>query len=578
MIKGGRMEETKVKNKKQTFMAGVMTIMFAQIVIKVLGLLYRLVITNVPYFGDEGNGLYGAGFQIYMLLLSIATTGVPGAIAKLVSERIAVGKNKEAHQIFKIAFALFAVIGLIGTSILYLGAEVIASEWIGNPAVEGVLKALAPSIVFVAISAVIRGYFNGMYNMKATSNSQMLEQLFKSLLTIGFVLGIYQIFKIQPSTWASFLNITEDNVTEIMAIVANLASTIAAAIGFLYLYIFYNRRKKEIWKNINESSVTYKPESIKRTVKTILALSIPMSLASIVSAINRNVDTFTVINGLTDMLVAQGSMAYDLVVKEATRLYGILSGKVDMLIGLPLSINIAFATALVPAVSEAIAQKDKKTATRRISFSLRTSMLIALPCSIGMCILAEPILNLLFPNQIAAEAPLLLQISAFTIIFSVLNQTINGALQGLGKIFIPAISLAIGAMVKLILNLVLIRIPGIGINGAAIGSVCCHLVATCIGFNILRKNIKLETNFTQFILKPVAATGIMALMTILSENILKNFIGSSRVITLLAIAIAVISYLLAVILLKVFEREDYHMLPFGDKIYKFLEKIKLIKA
>ena len=104
------MEETKVKNKKQTFMAGVMTIMFAQIVIKVLGLLYRLVITNVPYFGDEGNGLYGAGFQIYMLLLSIATTGVPGAIAKLVSERIAVGKNKEAHQIFKIAFALFAVV------------------------------------------------------------------------------------------------------------------------------------------------------------------------------------------------------------------------------------------------------------------------------------------------------------------------------------------------------------------------------------------------------------------------------------------------------------------------------------
>lgn len=572
------MEETKVKNKKQSFMAGVMTIMFAQVVIKVLGLLYRLVITNVPYFGDEGNGLYGAGFQIYMLLLSIATTGVPGAIAKLVSERIAVGKNKEAHHIFKIAFALFAIIGLIGTSILYLGAEVIASQWIGNPAVEGVLKALAPSIVFVAISAVIRGYFNGMYNMKATSNSQMLEQLFKSVLTIVFVLGVYQIFSVQPSNWATMFNITEDTVTEIMACVANLASTVAAAIGFVYLYVFYSRRKKEIWKNINESKETYKPDNIKHTIKTILALSIPMSLASIVSAINRNVDTFTVINGLTDMLMAQGTMAYELVVKEATRLYGILSGKVDMLIGLPLSINIAFATALVPAVSEALAKKDKKTATRRISFSLRTSMLIALPCSIGMCVLADSILHLLFPNEIAAEAPLLLQISSFTIIFSVLNQTINGALQGLGKIFIPAFSLGVGAITKLILNLILIRIPEIGINGAAIGSVCCHLVATCIGFSILRKNIKLETNFKQFILKPVVATGIMALMTILSENILNNIIDSSRVVTLLAIAIAIITYFLAVIRLKIFEREDYHMLPFGDKIYKILEKIKLVKS
>jgi len=572
------MGEAKVKNKKQSFMAGVMTIMFAQIIIKVLGLLYRLVITNVPYFGDEGNGLYGAGFQIYMLLLSIATTGVPGAIAKLVSERVAVGKHKEAHHIFKVAFALFAVIGLIGTSILYLGAEVIASEWIGNPAVEGVLKALAPSIVFVAVSAVIRGYFNGMYNMKATSNSQMLEQLFKSLLTIAFVLGIYQIFTIQPSNYAEIFNISEDTVTQVMAMVANLASTVATAIGFVYLYVFYNNRKREIWKNIKDSKVEYNPEKIKKTIKTILALSIPMSLASIVSAINRNVDTLTVINGLTDMLSTQGVMAYDLVVKEATRLYGILSGKVDMLIGLPLSINIAFATALVPAVSEALAKKDNKTATRRISFSLRTSMLIGLPCSVGMCILAEPILHLLFPNEIAVEAPLLLQISAFTIIFSVLNQTINGALQGIGKIFIPAASLGIGAITKLILNLILIRIPEIGINGAAIGSVCCHLVATCIGFTILRKNIKLDTNFVQFILKPVVATGIMALMTVMSEKILINFIGSSRVITLLAIIIAVITYFLSVILLKVFEREDYHMLPFGDKIYRFLEKIKLVKA
>ena len=565
-------------NKKQSFMAGVMTIMFAQIIIKLLGLVYRLVITNIDYFGDEGNGLYGAGFQIYMLLLSIATTGIPGAIAKLTSERIAVGKNKEAHRIFKIAFMLFACIGLIGTSLLFFGAKYIAAELIGNPAVEGVLVALSPSIFFVAISAVIRGYFNGMYNMKATSNSQMLEQLFKSILTIGIVVAIFFIFTSNPASLAQVFNITEENVTATMAAGANLASTISAAIGFVYLYGFYARRKKEIWSNIKESKAEYKPESIKKTIKTILFLSIPMSLASIVSAINRNVDTFTVINGLTVALETQGKLAADLIVAEATRLYGILSGKVDMLIGLPLSLNIAFATALVPAVAEAMALGDKKTVTRRVSFSLRTTMLIGLPCAIGLCVLAGPILELLFPNAIAAEAPLLLQISSFTIIFTVLNQTMNGALQGIGKIFVPAISLGCGALTKLILNLVLIPIPEIGIMGAAIGSVSCHIIACIINYSVLRKNIELDIKPIQSIIKPILATALMGICAIATLKGTQLLLGSSRIATICAIVVAVIVYALSLILLKVFEREDYHMLPYGDKIYAFMKKIHLVKA
>ncbi len=562
-------------NKKQTFMAGVLTIVIAQVVIKVLGLVYRLVITNIPYFGDEGNGLYGAGFQIYMLLLAIATTGVPGAIAKLVSERRALGKPKEAHQIFKVAFMLFAIIGLIGTALLFFGANYIATNLIGNPKVEGVLVALSPSIFFVAISAVIRGYFNGMYNMKASSNSQMIEQFFKSLLTIVIVLLLYLMVP-QVGKLANLFNVTEDNVTSIMAAGANLASTIATAIGFVYLYFFYVRRKKEIWKDIRDAQEGYVKQSKRKLIKMILFLSIPMSLASIVSALNRNVDTFTVIRGLKTALAE--SMPAELIEDEATRLYGILSGKVDMLIGLPLSLNIAFATALVPAVSEAIALNDKKTATRRISFSLRTTVLIALPCAVGLCVLAEPILKLLFPGAYAPEATLLLQISAFTIIFTVLNQTINGALQGLGKVFIPAMTLAIGATIKLILNLILIPIPEIGVNGAAIGSVACHLVATIIGFTILRKLISLDLTKMNFVIKPVIATALMGISAYLTQTYLPNLISSSRLVTIIAILVAVIVYILSIILLKIFSREDYHMLPYGDKIYHFFEKLKLVKS
>lgn len=564
-------------NKKQSFMAGVLTLFFAQIVIKVLGLIYRLVITNIPYFGDAGNGLYSAGYQIYTLLLAIASIGVPSAISKLVSERIAVGKHREAHEIFKTALLLFGIIGFIGSSILFFGARYIATSMIGNPDVEGIMVALAPAVFFVAISAVIRGYFNGMYNMKVASNSQMLEQLFKSILTIGLVVAVYFLAVVNPTDLSKTLGLSTETVTVAMATAANAASTIATAICCGYLLTYYQRSKKEIWKNINESNqVAYKKERKISIMKKILAVSIPISLASIISAINRNIDTFTVINELK-IALASSFPTMDLIKNEATRLYGILSGRVDTLIGLPTALNVAFATALVPAVSETMAKGDVKTAKRRITFSIRTTLLIALPCAIGMCVLAEPILNLLFPNVYATEAPLLLQISSFTIIFTLMNQTVAGALQGLGKVMVPAISLGCGAIIKLILNLLLIRNPQIGIYGAAISSVAASLTAMIINLVVLRNKIKLDTNKTQLILKPILATAFMGAVAFLSQYYLTTYFIKGRMATVITILLAVIAYIFAVLSFKIFDRDDYHMLPFGDKIYKFLQKIKIVK-
>jgi stage V sporulation protein B len=564
-------------NKKQSFMAGVLTLFFAQIVIKILGLIYRLIITNIPYFGDAGNGLYSAGYQIYTLLLAIASIGVPSAIAKLVSEKIAVGKHREAHDIFKTALLLFGIIGLIGSSILFFGARYIATSLIGNPDVEGIMVALAPAVFFVAVSAVIRGYFNGMYNMKVSSNSQMLEQLFKSILTIGLVVAVYFLAVVNPTDLAKSLGLSVDTVTVAMATAANAASTIATVICCGYLLIYYQRSKKEIWKNINEANeIGYKKEKKTSIMKKILAVSIPISLASIISAINRNIDTFTVINGLK-VALAGLYPTVELLQNEATRLYGILSGRVDTLIGLPTALNVAFATALVPAVSETMAKGDAKTARRRITFSIRTTLLIALPCAIGMCVLAEPILNLLFPNVYAKEAGLLLQISSFTIIFTLMNQTVAGALQGLGKVMAPAASLGCGAIVKLILNLILIRNPQIGIYGAAISSVAAALTAMIINLIVLRKKIKLDTDKVSLIIKPIIATLVMGAVAFLTHYYANMLIEKDRIATIIAILLAVIVYIFAILSLKVFDREDYHMLPLGDKIYKFLQKLKIVK-
>ena len=147
--------------KKETFLQGVVTLIFSQVLIKLLGLIYTLYLTNRSGFGDKGNGIVAAGYQIYAMLLTISSIGVPNAISKLVSERVALGDHKGAHRIFKIAFATFAFIGIVGSLMLFFGAHAIANYWLQIPEAEMTLVALSPAIFFVAISSVMRGYFNG---------------------------------------------------------------------------------------------------------------------------------------------------------------------------------------------------------------------------------------------------------------------------------------------------------------------------------------------------------------------------------------------------------------------------------
>ena len=405
--------KVRMQKGKETFMQGVITLIFSQVLIKLLGLIYTLYLTNREGFGDKGNGIVAAGYQIYAMLLTVSSIGVPNAISKLVSERIAIGDNKGGYRIFKIAFATFAMIGLVGSLLLFLGANVIANLWLQIPEAEMTLVALSPAIFFVAISSVMRGYFNARQNIKATARSQSLEQVFKTTLTIILV---------------EIVAIVSHASTEWMAGGATLATTLATFAGFGYLHLYYKTKRTEIAREI-KATVRYKYERVSTIIKKILMVSIPIALTAIMSSLNKNIDSFTVVRSLKQF------MPEDMAISQ----YGILGGKVDMLTSLPLSINVAFSTALVPAISAAKAKKDKKTITQKTSFSLLVSMLIGLPCTIGMCLFAGPILNLLFPN--ASSGEVVLQISSLTIIFTILDQTINGALQGYGKLMRPTISL-----------------------------------------------------------------------------------------------------------------------------------------
>lgn len=561
------------QTKKNSFMTNVSIILFSQIAVKILGLVYRMAITNINGFGDDGNGYYNTGFQVYTLLLAISSVGIPNAISKMTSERTALGDYRGAHKIFKTAMVLFFFVGLVCAAILFFGADFIVGTILGQADADGakyVLKALAPSVIFVCMSAVIRGYFTGMSNMKATSMSQVLEQVFKCVFTVGIVwvmagLSIYPDSEVKAYSLAAG---------------ANFASTIATVLSFIYLIYFYNKNKRGIWQNVRAGTGETVNLSFGRMCRNILMISIPISLGGIISAINRLVDTATITRGIEvafqNVIPAHGNTAaiFNPTMKqlnlEALRLSGILS-KSDTLLNLPIAMNIAFATVLVPSIAGALAVGNKKEARGKISYSFLISILIIFPCAIGYITMAEPIYLLLYPNaKLGSE---LLQISSVALIFIALNQTISGSLQGIGKIYVPATGLLMGCIAKFILNVILIRQPSINIYGAPISSIACQVISFAYGFTILCRHTSLKLNLKKYILKPLIAAVGMGACAVAVYRIVMMLCGLNIAALFAAIAVAVVVYLLFVLFLKILTSEEIEQLPAGNMLLKKLQSL-----
>ncbi len=522
-------------------MEGVVVLMFSQVIIKIVGLIYKLYLTNKEGFGDKGNAIYSGAFQIYALFLTVSSIGVPNAISKLVSSKVAIGDDKGAYRIFKIAFAMFGLFGFIGSSILFFGANYIANSYLQIPEAEIAILALAPSVFLVSVSAVLRGYFNGRENLSVTANSQSLEQIFKTVFTILIVNQIAAI---------------SCNDTILMAGAATLATTLATLFSLIYLYKYFIKRKKEVWKEVILST-RYKKESVMKIIKNILAVSIPIALCALFSVISKTIDAVTVVRILKGIIGEQ----------EATLQYGILSGKVDTLITLPFSFNIAFATALVPTISAAIAKKQVHIAKRRIEFSILVTILIGLPCTICMSLFSSPILNLLFPN--ASSGAEMLEIASWTIIFVVLIQTINGALQGLGKVNTPVIAFAFGAIIKLIFNILLI--PTMGIKGAIVSSILSHISSFIMCIMSLRNNLDISFKISKFLIKPLFASIAMAACSYIIY-IKMYLVIPQKFLLIFSLSIGIIVYLILIFVLRILSEEEIFMIPYGQKIYKRIKK------
>ena len=543
----------KEKKKKNTFAKNVLMLMFSQVLIKLLGLIYRLAITNIKGFGDVGNGYYSAGYQVYAVLLIISSQGIPGAVSKLVSNKVAKGKYNEAHRVFKVSMVVFGIIGFIASLLLLLSANFVSSKILNVPDVSYVLKVLSPAIFFVCVSAVIRGYFAGLGTMKASSVSQALEQFFNCVLTITFV---YALVGKEPY---------------IMAAGGNLSTTLAILISFSYLIVFYKKNIKE-WREESDDVVITTKEENRKMVKMIIATAIPLTVGSVISVVTSFIDTVTVSNCI--QIAYSGILKSKILLeKEAMRLTGILS-KVDTLVNLPLAVNLSFYSALIPEITAAISKKDFKSASKKISFSISSSLLILIPCAIGFIVLADPILKMLYPN--ASDGAHILQIAAVTMVFVGINHTIQGSLFGLGKMYTPALALLIGCVIKIGLNLVLITNPNINIYGAVISSFICQFVVFMIVYITMKRNIKVKFEPMKHIIKPLLAGLIMGAV-IFFINYLFNGVIRNSILTIINIMIGAVVYLISVFALKILSKDEILMLPKGEKIYNLLVKLKFYK-
>lgn len=536
------------KIRKNGFIEGIIILIISQGLTKILGLVYTLYLVNREGFGDSGNAIYSSGYQIYAMLLTLSSIGVPNAISKMVSEKLAIGDFRSGNRIFKISLATFSIIGLTGTAILFLGADYIANVLLQIPEAKITLKVLSPAIFFVAVASVFKGYFNGMGNMEGAAKSQIIEQVGKTCFTILIVELIAKISKTS---------------TKYMAAGATIATSLATFLGFIYLVYYYYLCRKKIGGDIHKS-VNYKYERVSKIIKNILKVSIPIALSSIMASLTKNIDSITVVRELKNFLS----------ISEAKIQYGILSGKIETLVAFPLSFNLAFATALVPAISAANAIKNSKEIKEKITFSLLIGIIIGIPCTIGMNIYAKQILDLLFPN--ANRGIEILQISSISIVFIILAQTISGALQGLGKELIPAKAFGIGILVKIVCNIFLIKIPSIGIKGAAVGTVLCNFVAFVISYKYLKDITNIKLTFIKYIFKPILASIIMCICSYSILNLLKG-IMIEKLVTIITLIFAVIIYFISIIILKLFSEEEIVKLPCGNQLYQLLQKMKIYK-
>lgn len=541
----------KAKKKGGSFIKQAAILAAASLLVRFLGFIYRLPLTNM--IGDEGNAIYAGGYYIYTFLLILSSAGLPAAISKLVSERIALKQYRNAHRVFQAALAISTSLGAFFAILLFLTAHQMANL-IGIPDSYYSILTLCPTLVIVAIMSVFRGYFQGMHTMVPTAISQIIEQVFNAFFSVYLA-------------WV-FLSV---NVPEGLTKNIPLASAggtmgtgIGALAGLVVVIFAYSLIRPYLLWRAERCRQPYE-ESKRQLIGRVLQTAWPIIAGTAVFSITNLIDMGMVVNILQTTGFSEA---------EASALYGQLSGKYVTLTTLPVTISTAIATAVLPSIAASVKLREKKQVRRKMALTYRISMIISVPAAVGISALGPQIIQMLFPR--ASDGGMLLTVGGISIIFLALCQTSTGILQGIGHIKVPVVGAILGAITKVILNLLLIRIPSINVLGAVLSTTGCYLVAAVFNVIMLSRKTGTRFDFMGSFLKPVIGSVAMAAGTLGSYHLFFALIGSNTIATLLAICVAVAVYGLVMLLIKGIVEEDLRTVPGGGKLIRIFKRLRLL--
>ncbi len=552
--------------KKQGFVYGALILMLSNIIVKIVGALFKIPLANA--IGDTAMGYFSSAYSIYSMCFLISTAGLPVAISRMIAASRARGRGQEVDAIYRISLLIFVVIGFVGSAALFFGSDAIAAAQ-GEEALHLCIKTISPIMFFICLVSSIRGYFQGCQNMVPTAISQVIEVM--GNLCLGLTAGVLANKNgYPPATVASF------------ALGGVTLGVVASAV--------YMAFAKWVGDRDREVGMDSSCKSKKELAKELVLIAIPITISSSVLSLTSVIDSVLAVRRLGDACVGVSYFAADPKNPVAVTLYGAYMAKAVTLFNLPPTIIYPFAISIIPAISSADATSDRGELKKTMDFTFRIVCVICLPCAVGLGVMAKPIIDLLFSSNDpiylngvgeafysnSVVAPMLTVLSA-AILFSGLISVSGAMLQASGYAHLSIISTCCGVGVKALAAWVLIGIPAIGHFGIPISTLCCYLIMFCFNLYFLAKHVDYRLPFRTILLRPLISAAFCGVAAIASYLCLKPHLPSALA-TLASILVAAIVYLVTLFRIRGFEKEDVLMLPKGEFIFKLLCKLRLIRG
>ena len=550
--------------KKQGFVHGALILMLSNIVVKAIGALFKIPLSNI--IGDTAMGYFNSAYSIYSMCFLISTAGLPVAISRMIAASRARGKRREVEKIYRVSLMIFLGIGIIGTMFLFFGADAIA-RLPGEPELAICIKAISPIMFFICLVSCVRGYFQGNQNMTPTAVSQIVEVL--GNLFLGLSAGIFA----KKAGYAS----------PVIAAFALAGITLGVVASGVYLAFVKWLSDRQNAMDQGEAC-----ESAGQIARSLIAIAIPITISSSVLSLTSVIDSMLAVRRLNDACVNVIYFAAQSTKPVAVTLYGAYMAKAITLFNLPPTIIYPFAISIIPTISASEATGDQLSLKKTMDFTFRIVSVICLPAAIGMGVLARPIIGLLFSSNepvyfdAAGTAHLsnditapMLAILCGAIVFSGLISVSGAMLQASGFERKSIISTTVGVSIKALAVVFLIGIPRIGYFGIPLSTLFCYLVMFLFNMYFLSRYVGYRLPFRKVLLRPLIAALVCGVSALISYALLQHLI-SFKLATVASIVIAALVYIPTLFLIRGFETEDVLMLPKGETVLRLLQKVRLL--